>query len=145
MPKMKTNPGAKKRFTLTGTGKIKRKHAFKSHILTKKSGLLGYIGTDDGIEITERIKKGDARTLEVFKAMAYQISKEIGAMAAVLKGEVDTIILTGGMAHPPLTEWIEEATRWIAPITVYPGENEMSALAEAGLRYLSGREDLKDY
>ncbi|NOY10001.1 MAG: butyrate kinase [Spirochaetes bacterium] len=116
-----------------------------NHILTKKSGLLGYIGTDDGIEITERIKKGDARTLEVFEAMAYQISKEIGAMAAVLKGKADMIILTGGMAHPPLTEWIEEATKWIAPVKVYPGENEMSALAEAGLRYLSGIEELKDY
>ena len=116
-----------------------------NYIITKKSGLLGYIGTDDGIEITARIEKGDTKALEVFQAMAYQISKEIGAMAVVLKGDVNSIVLTGGMAHPPLTDWIKDATNWIAPIRVFPGENEMLALAEAGLRYLSGTEELKDY
>lgn len=116
-----------------------------NYILTKKSGLLGYIGTDDGIEITKRIEGGDAKALEVFKAMAYQISKEIGAMAAVLKGEVNAIVLTGGMAHPPLIDWIKDATDWIAPIKVYAGENEMLALAQAGFRYVYGTEKLKDY
>ena len=77
--------------------------------------------------------------------MAYQIAKEIGSMAAVLYGKVDAIVLTGGMAHPPLNDWISERTGWIAPIRCYPGENEMLSLAEAGLRKLLGKETLKEY
>ncbi len=116
-----------------------------NYILTKKSGLLGYLGTDNGIEIVNRIENGDEKAKEVLMAMAYQIAKEIGAMSTVLYGDVDAILLTGGFAHPPLTDWITDRTEWIAPIKRYPGENEMLSLAEAGARYLAGEEELKEY
>ncbi len=116
-----------------------------NYVLTKKSGLLGYLGTDDGIEIVNRIENGDEKAKEVLMAMAYQIAKEIGAMSTVLYGDVDAIIFTGGFAHPPLTDWIADRTEWIAPIERYPGENEMLSLAEAGARYLAGEEELKEY
>ncbi len=116
-----------------------------NYILTHKSGLLGYLGTDDGIEIVDRIEKNDRRAEETLMAMAYQIAKEIGAMSTVLFGKVNAIILTGGFAHPPLTDWIEERISWIAPIERYPGENEMLSLAEAGARYVTGEEQIKEY
>ncbi|MBA7623428.1 putative butyrate kinase 2 [subsurface metagenome] len=129
---------------LAFSGKYRDARELKA-ILTKKSGLLGYLGTDDGRDVLRRIEQGDSQAEEVYRAMAYQIAKEIGAMATVLKGRVDAIVLTGGLAHPPLTSWIEERTGWIAPNRTYPGENEMPALAEAGLRILTGKERLKEY
>jgi len=116
-----------------------------NYILTRKSGLLAYLGTDDGREICKRVERGDQQAVQVYQAMAFQIAKEIGAMASVLKGKVKAILITGGMAHPPLTDWIRERTDWIAPLHLYPGEHEMTALAEAGLRFLLGHEKLKDY
>jgi len=116
-----------------------------NRVLTTQSGLLGLLGSDDLREVIRRIEAGDERAQEVLRAMAYQIAKEIGAMATVLYGRVDRILLTGGLAHPPLTDWIGQRTDWIAPLRVYPGEDEMLALAEAGLRVLLGREALKEY
>jgi butyrate kinase len=113
--------------------------------LTRESGLLGYLGTNNGKEIIDRIASGDKKAEEVFRAMGYQIAKEIGAMATVLKGEINTIIIVGGLARPPLVDWIKESVAWIAPVIVYPGERELEALAEAGARFLSGEEKLKDY
>ena len=78
--------------------------------------------------------------------MAYQVAKEIGACAAVLKGKVDGIILTGGIAYDKLfTSWVEERVKFIAEVTVYPGEDELMALAEGGLRVLKGEEEAKIY
>jgi len=78
--------------------------------------------------------------------MAYQVAKEIGACAAVLKGDVEGILLTGGIAHDKqFTNWIEEKVSFIAPVYVYPGEDELSALAEGGLRVLRGEEVAKEY
>lgn len=117
-----------------------------NNFLTKKSGLLGYLGSDDGREIEKRIAEGDQEAEEVYHAMTYQIGREIGGAAAALKGKVDGIILTGGLAYAPLcTKWIKEYTRWIAPIVVQPGEHELAALAEAGSRYIFGAEELKEY
>jgi butyrate kinase len=113
--------------------------------LTRESGLIAHLGTDNGKEIIERIAEGDQKAKEVFKAMAYQIAKEIGAMATALKGKVDAIIITGGLARPPLTDWIKCHTEWIADIRLYSGEKEQEALAEAGARYLLGEEQLKIY
>jgi butyrate kinase len=129
---------------LAFSGKYAGARELKS-FLTKKAGLLAYLGTDDGREITSRIAEGDSKAREVYEAMAYQIAKEIGAMATVLKGQVDAIVLTGGLARPPLTDWLAERTEWIAPLRLYPGEHEMRALAEAGDRYLTGREALQEY
>jgi butyrate kinase len=78
--------------------------------------------------------------------MAYQIAKEIGAMATVLRGEVDAVILTGGLAHSEmLLTWIIERVAWIGPVLVYPGEDEMLALAQGALRVLRGEEQAKAY
>jgi butyrate kinase len=115
-------------------------------ILTKKAGLLAYLGSDDGRVIENRIAGGDKEAEEVYHAMTYQIGREIGGAAAVLKGDVDAIILTGGLAFAPLcTQWITEYVSWIAPVEIMAGEHELAALAEAGSRYIYGSEELKEY
>ena len=78
--------------------------------------------------------------------MAYQVAKEIGSLATVLKGEVDGILLTGGIANDKLfTGWIEERVKFISEVYIYPGEDELTALAEGGLRVLKGVEKAKEY
>jgi butyrate kinase len=78
--------------------------------------------------------------------MAYQIAKEVGLMATVLEGAVDAIYITGGLAYSrQLVAWIQERTSWIAPVHVYPGEDEMLALAQGALRVLRGEEEAKLY
>ena len=115
-------------------------------LLKGKGGLVGYIGTNSGAEVAERISNGDEQAREVFEAMAYQIAKEIGAMASVLHGDVDAIVLTGGLAHNSLfTGWIEHCVKFIAPVKVLPGEDEMFALYEGALLVLTGKEEAKDY
>ena len=109
-------------------------------------GLVAYLGTNDGGEIAKRIEAGDGHAREVFEAMAYQVAKEIGAMAAVLEGEIDAIIITGGLAHISFfVEWIVKRVRFIAPIKIMPGEDEMFALHEGALRVLHGEEQAKEY
>jgi len=111
-----------------------------------KGGLAGYLGTTDAREVEERIKKGDEKALLIFRAMAYQIGKEIGAMATVLKGDVDNIILTGGLAYSNmLVQEIREMVDFIAEVVVYPGEDEMEALNKGVLRVLNGVEKEKIY
>ena len=106
-------------------------------MLCRQGGLFSYLGTTDLIEIERRIAAGDAKAALVFEAMVYQEVKEIGAMAAVLRGRVDAILLTGGMAHSKkLVGDIERDVNWIAPVFVYPGEDELKALAEGVLRVL---------
>jgi len=115
-------------------------------VLTKKSGLLAYLGSDDGRVIEERIVSGDKEAEEIYHAMTYQIGREIGSAAAALKGKVDAVILTGGLAYAPLcTKWISEYVDWIAPVVILAGEHELTALAEAGSRYIYGTETLKEY
>lgn len=109
-------------------------------------GLTAYLGTNDGREVQGRIKSGDENAKLIYQAMAYQISKEIGAGAAVLKGEVDAIILTGGIAHDEeFINWIRERVGFIAPVKVYSGEFEMIALAQGVLRVLRGQEEARIY
>ena len=89
----------------------------------------------------QRIDAGDAQAALVFEAMVYQIAKEAGAMAAVLEGKVDAVLLTGGMAHSErVVKLLRGYLDWIAPITVYPGEDELQALAEGVFRVLDGEE-----
>ena len=109
-------------------------------------GMVSYLGTNNGIEVSERIKNGDKEAKLIYYAMAYQVAKEVGACAAVLKGDVEAILLTGGIAHDKqFTAWIEEKVKFIAPVYIYPGEDELSALAEGGLRVLRGEEASKEY
>ena len=114
--------------------------------LVGSGGLVAHLGTNDSREVEKRIEKGDDKAKLIYEAMAYQIAKEIGAMATVLKGQVDAILLTGGLAHSKiLIDWISERTSFIAPVRVYPGENEMAALAMGVLRVLRGEEEVKKY
>ncbi len=107
-------------------------------------GLLAYLGTRDLKEVERRIDAGDAEAARVFEAMVYQIGKEAGAMAAVLTGQVDAVLLTGGMAHSErVVKLLREYLEWIAPVKVYPGEDELQALAEGVFRVLSGEEKAK--
>ncbi|HQE94258.1 MAG TPA: butyrate kinase [Candidatus Marinimicrobia bacterium] len=114
--------------------------------LTKKSGLVAYLGTNDAREVWQRAETGDQRAALIFRAMIYQVCKEIGAMATVLKGNVDAIIVTGGQARGAETvEMIHAGVGFIAPLIVFPGENEMEALAEGGWRALDGNEEILIY
>ncbi len=111
-----------------------------------KGGLTAYLGTNSAREVEDQIAKGDDEAREVYEAMAYQISKEIGAMATVLKGEIDGIVLTGGLAgSKTLIRWIEERVRFIAPLQIFPGEDEMKSLALGVLRVLRGEEEALEY
>lgn len=113
-------------------------------LLVGEGGLISYLGTTDLVEVERRIGAGDGKAALVFEAMAFQIGKEIGAMATVLHGRVDAILLTGGMAHSQkLTALVTEATGWIAPVNIYPGEEELLALVEGTLRVLTGEETAK--
>ncbi|NQV42240.1 MAG: butyrate kinase [Candidatus Marinimicrobia bacterium] len=115
-------------------------------LLSKNSGLKGYLGTADLQQVEQRINDGDSEADLIFQAMAYQISKEIAAMASVLNFEIDGILLTGGMANSQmLCDSISERVSAITEIFVEAGENEMEALATAGLRILAGNESVKQY
>ena len=100
--------------------------------ITGRGGFLAYLGTADGLEVDRRAAAGDARAREVREAMAYQVAKEIGAMAAVLEGRVDAVVITGGLAHDGvLVGLISRRVEFLAQILVHAGEDEMAALAGA--------------
>jgi butyrate kinase len=109
-----------------------------------EGGLFAYLGTRDLKEVERRIDGGDAQAAAVYEAMIYQIAKEAGGMAAVLAGKVDALLLTGGMAYSErLVARLRTYLEWIAPIRVYPGEDELLALAEGVFRVLDGEERAK--
>ncbi|MFH1612272.1 MAG: butyrate kinase [bacterium] len=114
--------------------------------LSQESGLISYLKTDDLIEIQKKIKNGDKKFLLIYKAMIYQIAKEIGSMATVLNGNVKAIILTGSLAFSKkLICDLKKRISFIAPILIYPGEEEMNALAEKALEVLQKKEKIKIY
>ncbi len=114
--------------------------------LSKKSGLVAYIGQADLREVEKMINDGDEKARLYFDAMAYQIAKEIGSAAAVLAGDFEAIVLTGGMANSErLVKQITERVSFMKRVIVVPGEFEMEALAAAGMRFLAGEEQLKVY
>ena len=114
-------------------------------MITGNGGLLAYTGSTDMQELMRRAAT-DAKVREVIDAFHYRVAKEIGAMAAATKGQVDQIILTGGIAHGQETvDALKGYVSWIAPVTVYPGEGELLALAEGALRVLRGEETAKIY
>jgi butyrate kinase len=111
-----------------------------------KGGLIAYLGTNSVEEVEKRIERGDQAAREVLEAMAYQIAKEIGAMATVLRGGVSAIVLTGGLAGSQrLISLISDRVQFIAPLVVYAGDDEMKALALGALRVLQGAEEAKEY
>ncbi len=115
-------------------------------LFLRRSGLYGYLGTNDAKEIIRRIEAGDSKALEVMRAMAYQTAKEIGAYAAVLDGRPDAVVLTGGLAN--WKDFVAELTSYISflgNVLVYPGENEMQAMGEGAFAALTGKADIKLY
>ncbi|HAS73377.1 MAG TPA: butyrate kinase [Clostridiales bacterium UBA8960] len=121
-------------------------HADIKKMIKGKGGLVAYLGTNDGRDVVKMIENGDENAKLIFEAMAYQVAKEIGSCATVLKGKVDAIILTGGLAYGEmLTNWIQSRVAFISEVIIYPGEDEMSALAQGGLRVLRKEEDAQLY
>lgn len=115
-------------------------------MLTGHGGMTAYLGTNDAYQVEQQALEGDTKSLEVLQAMAYQVAKEIGAMSTVLKGEVDAILITGGMANSKwFCNFIIERVYKIAPVHLYPGEDEMRALAANGMLVLSGEIEAKEY
>jgi butyrate kinase len=109
-------------------------------------GFIGYLGISDGREVEKRIAEGDEKAERVYDAMCYQISKEIWSAAAVLSGNVDAVVLTGGLAYSErLVGYIRPRVAAIAPLMHLPGEDEMLALAQGANRVLKGEETAKIY
>jgi butyrate kinase len=110
-----------------------------------EGGLVSYLGTDDAEEVERRIESGDEHAEMVFRGLAYQVAKEIGAMTTVLEGRLDAVILTGGLARSArLVEWIRERVEFLAPVRVLPVQ-EMRALARGARAALRGDEPIRDY
>ena len=109
-------------------------------------GLKAYLNTHDAREVEKRIENGDKYAELVYEAMAYQVAKGIGELATVVEGEIDYIIITGGIAYSKIfTDWIIKRVKFIAPIEIIPGENEMESLALGTLRVLKGEEEANEY
>jgi len=115
--------------------------------LNREGGLLSYLGTDSVEEIEKRIDQGDKDAASIYEAMIYQIAKEVGAYGVVLKGKIDAIIITGGIAHSK--NFVAKLKSWISFLSpkffVYPGEGEMEGLAQGVLRVLRNEEKVKIY
>jgi len=131
------------------SGKYSEEEMLKK--MNGKGGLVAYLGTNSTLEIEEQIKKGDKKAELIYRAMAYQIAKEIGGKATVLRGNVDAIVLTGnllrgkGALGNTFLDWIKERIQFIAPIIVYPGSDELKAMAQGAIRVLQGTEEAKEY
>ncbi|MCW8892183.1 MAG: butyrate kinase [Deltaproteobacteria bacterium] len=115
-------------------------------MLTGKGGIVAHLGTNDMRDVNKMIQDGDKHAELIYRAMAYQTAKAIGSRATVLIGQVDAIVITGGVAYDEnLVNLIKERVTWIAPVKVYPGGDEMEALAQGAERILMGVEQAKDY
>lgn len=126
------------------SGKYTEKEVYKK--LVGNGGFNAYCGTNDMRDVEKMVNEGDAHAKEVRDAFIQQVAKNIGAMACVLKGKVDQIIVTGGIAYDKaVVAGLKEACEWIAPFTVYPGEDELLALAQGAIRVLNGEEKAMEY
>lgn len=115
-------------------------------MIAGKGGLVAHLGTNDSREIEQRIADGDKHAKEVYDAMSYQIAKSVAALSVRLQGKIDGILFTGGMARSTyLMDDFKNYLSWLAPIYVYPGENEMEALALNALGVLRGELEAKEY
>jgi butyrate kinase len=115
-------------------------------MITGKGGMVAYLGTNSFLEARQRASAGDDEAKMVINAISYQVAKEIGAMAVVLHGKVDAIILTGGLAYDDENVSIITAmVKSIAPVVIYPGEDEMKALAFSAMLAIEGKIDVKSY
>ena len=126
------------------SGKYTEKEVYGK--MVGKGGFNAYLGTNDMREVTKRADEGDEKAAEAKQVFLLQVAKDIGSMACVLNGKVDQIIVTGGIAYgADVVAALKERAEWIAPFTVYPGEDELLALAQGALRVLNGEEEAMAY
>lgn len=126
------------------SGKYSKEEVYKK--LVGKGGFVAYANTNDARDLIKLSQEGDEKGSLIFNAFIYQIAKEIGSMAVVLDGEVDAVVLTGGIAYSDyVTNAINKKVKWIAPMVVYGGEDELLALAQGAIRVLDGVEEAKVY
>ena len=126
------------------SGKYTEKEVYK--MLVGNGGFNAYVGTNDMRDVEKMINEGDKKADLIRKAFILQMSKDIGSMATVLEGKVDQIIVTGGIAYDKtVVAGLKEKCEWIAPFTVYPGEDELLALCQGGLRVMNGEEKAMPY
>lgn len=126
------------------SGKYDKREVLKK--LRGAGGLKDYVKTHDAQEVERLVQAGDSQAAKVYEAMAYQIAKGIGELATVVSGNVDIIVITGGIAHSTmLTEWIKERVEFIAPVRVLAGENELESLAYGAMRVLKNQETAREY
>jgi butyrate kinase len=125
-------------------GKKKKEEIFA--LLTHEGGINAHLGTTDISEIESRIKQGDRHAALIIEAMSYQVSKSIGEMFVALKGEVDAILLTGDLAHSEfVVNYIHDHVNKLGQIVVYPGDNEIQAMASNALRVIKGEMEVLEY
>ncbi len=126
------------------SGKYTEKEVYKKFV--GNGGFNAYVGSNDMRDVEKMVNNGNMKAKEVRDAFIMQVTKDIGSMACVLKGKVDQIIVTGGIAYDKaVVAGLKEASEWIAPFTVYPGEDELLALVQGGLRVINGEEQAKVY
>ena len=126
------------------SGQYTEKEVYKKFV--GNGGFNAYLGTNDMRDVEKMVNEGDAKAKEIRDAFIFQVSKNIGSMSCVLKGKVDQIIVTGGIAYDKeVVAGLKEAAEWIAPFTVYPGEDELLALVQGGLRVMNKEEEAKVY
>lgn len=126
------------------SGEYKLEEVLK--MITGKGGMVAYLGTNSAYEVQKRVEENDKKAKLIYDAMAYQVAKEAGAMGAVLNFDIDGILITGGIAHDKyFVNQIISYVHRIGPVHVYPGEDEMKALAQNGLRIVRGEVVAKDY
>lgn len=126
------------------SGEYTEKEVYKKFV--GNGGFNAYLGTNDMRDVEKMVDEGDNKAKEVRDAFIFQVSKDIGSMACVLNGKVDQIVVTGGIAYDKgVVAGLKERCEWIAPFTVYPGEDELLALAQGGLRVVNGEEEAMKY
>lgn len=126
------------------SGKYSEKEVYNK--LVGKGGYVAYLNTNDAREVLRLAEEGNEKAKLCFDAFIYQVSKAAGEMSTVLNGKVDRIILTGGIAYSEkVVEELKKRIGWIGEITVYPGEDELLALAQGALRVLNGEEEVREY
>ena len=126
------------------SGEYTEKEVYKKFV--GNGGFNAYLGTNDMRDVEKAVLAGDAKATEIRDAFVFQVSKDIGSMATVLNGKVDQIVVTGGIAYDKgVVAGLRERCEWIAPFTIYPGEDELLALVQGGLRVVNGEEEAKVY
>ena len=126
------------------SGKYTEKEVYKK--IVGNGGFNAYMGTNDMRDVEKAVLAGDKHAEELRDAFVLQVAKDMGSMACVLEGKVDQIIVTGGIAYDKgVVSGLKERAEWIAPFTVYPGEDELLALVQGGLRVVNGVEEAMKY